>query len=117
MDIVEGEARRQLLEDLVPMPEAALLAHLSAFGMDQTISRLHRDDMAHTLARLLTVYAVSQDRRVIRRLAAEDLQGGSFTEAGRVIRFEDGREPITGLAVTRVALKAAVAALKDAKAT
>jgi hypothetical protein len=32
-----------------------------------------------------------------------------------VIRFRDEREAITGLAVTRTALKAAVAALKDAK--
>jgi hypothetical protein len=114
MQTLEGEAKQRLLEDLVPMPEAALLAHLSAFGMDHTISRLHRDDMAQTLARLLTVYAVSDDRGSVQRLADADLEGGSFAEGGRVVRFKDGREPITGLAVTRTALKAAVAAVKDA---
>jgi hypothetical protein len=114
MQVVENEAKQRLLEDLVPMPEAALLAHLSAFGMDHTISRLHREDMAQTLARLLTVYAVSDDRETVRRLAAADLEGGFFAEGGRVVRFKDRRAPITGLAVTRSALKAAVAAVKDA---
>jgi len=115
MQAVEGEARQRLLDDLVPMPEAALLAYLSAFGIDSTISRLHRNDMAETLSQLLTVYAVSEDRKTILRLAAADLEGGIFGDGGRVIRFRDEREAITGLAVTRTALKAAVAALKDAK--
>jgi hypothetical protein len=115
MQAVEGEARQRLLDDLVPMPEAALLAYLSAFGIDSTISRLHRNDMAETLSQLLTVYAVSEDRKTILRLAAADLEGGIFGDGGRVIRFRDEREAVTGLAVTRTALKAAVAALKDAK--
>jgi hypothetical protein len=115
MQSVEGEARQRLLDDLVPMPEAALLAYLSAFGIDSTISRLHRNDMAETLSQLLTVYAVSEDRQSLLRLAAADLEGGVFGDGGRVIRFRDEREAITGLAVTRTALKAAVAALKDAK--
>ena len=114
MQALERQAKEGLLEDLVPMPEAALLAHLSAFGMDHTISRLHRDDMARMLARLVTVYAVSDDRETVWRLAAADLEGGFFAEGGRVVRFKDGRAPITGLAVARSALKAAVAAVKDA---
>lgn len=115
MESLEGEARQALLEELVPMPEAALLAYLSAFGIDNTISRMHRNDMAETLAQLLTVYAVSEDRQRVRQLAAADLQGGIFADGGRVVRFQDARETITGLAVTRTALKAAVAALKDSK--
>jgi hypothetical protein len=97
------------------MPEAALLAYLSAFGIDSTISRLHRNDMAETLSQLLTVYAVSEDRQRILRLAAADLEDGIFADGGKVVRFRDERESITGLAVSRTALKAAVAALKDAK--
>lgn len=115
MQELEADAGRRVLEDLVPMPEAALLAHLSAFGIDHTISRLDRDDMARTLSQLLTVYSVSADRQTILRLAAEDLEGGIFADGGKVVRFRDERPQITGLAVSGAALKAAVAALKDAK--
>jgi hypothetical protein len=97
------------------MPEAALLAYLSAFGIDSTISRLHRNDMAETLSQLLTVYAVAEDSGSVLRLAASDLEGGIFADGGRVIRFRDERATLTGLCVTRTALKAAVAALKNAK--
>ena len=104
-----------LLNELVPMPEASLLAYISAFGIDNTITRIHRNDMAESLAQLLTVYAVSDDQQHIRRLAADELCGGIFADGGRVVRFRDEREPISGLAVTREALKAAVAALKDTR--
>jgi hypothetical protein len=115
MQTLDGEARQALLEELVTMPEAALLAYLSASGIDSTISRMHRNDMAETLSQLLTVYAVSEDRSQVRRLAPADLQGGIFADGGGVVRFQDARQTITGLCVTRSALKAAVAALKDAK--
>src|SRR5919108_2282634 len=100
--------------ELVSMPEAALIAYIAAFGIDTTISRLHRNNMAETLSRLLTVYSVSADGASVRKLTQADLRGGSFTEGGRSIRFADEREPISGLAVMRQGLKAAVAALKDA---
>ena len=97
------------------MQEAALLAYLSAFGIDQTISRLNRDGMAETLARLVTLYSVSPDGTRVRCLTPAELRGGVFAEGGKWLRFPDQREPIGGLAVTRTALKAALAALKDAK--
>ncbi len=106
-------AHEPVPEDLVPMPEAALLAYISASGIDRTITRLHRNDMAETLARLVTVYSVTDAQ--VRRVAPAELEGGLFTEGGRVVQFRDGREPIKGLAVPRQALKAAVAALKDAQ--
>jgi hypothetical protein len=112
---LEGEARQQVLNELVPMPEAALLAYIAAFGIDNTISRVHRNDMAESLCRLLTVYCVSEDRESVRRLDKAELQGGIFADGGHIVRFRDAREPISGLAVTRTALKAAVAALKDTK--
>lgn len=111
---IEGEAGRQLLEELLPMEEAALLAYISASGIDRTITRLHRNDMAQTLARLVTVYSISEDGRRVRRLAPEDLQGGIFADGGRKVSFRDQREPITGLAVTRAAIKAAAGALRNA---
>jgi hypothetical protein len=110
---LEGQARQAVLNELVPMPEAALLAYIAAFGIDTTISRVHRNDMAETLCRLLTVYCVSEDRQSVRRLGKAELQGGIFANGGHIVRFRDERQAITGLAVTRTALKAAVAALKD----
>jgi len=108
-------ADRKLLDELVPMPEAAMLAYISAFGIDNTISRIQRNDMAERLTQLLTVYCVSEDRRCVFRLDREELEGGIFANGGQIVRFRDEREPITGLAVTLTALKAAVAALKDTK--
>jgi hypothetical protein len=112
---LQGEARQQVLNELVPMPEAALLAYIAAFGIDNTISRVHRNDMAERLCQLLTVYCVSEDRQSVRRLDKAELEGGIFADGGHIVRFRDEREPITGLAVTRTALRAAVAALKDTK--
>jgi hypothetical protein len=103
------------INELVPMPEASLLAYISAYGIDNTITRIHRNDMAESLSQLITVFAVSDDNQSIRQLAADELRGGMFSDGGRVVRFRDDREAITGLAVTREALKAAVAALKDTK--
>lgn len=108
MDL-EGE----VLNELVPMPEAALLAYIAAFGIDNTISRVHRNDMAERLCQLLAVYCVSEDRRSARRVDKAELKGGIFSEGGHIVRFRDEREAIVGLAVMRTALKAAVAALKD----
>jgi hypothetical protein len=110
---LEGEAREQVLAELVPMPEAALLAYIAAFGIDNTISRVHRNDMAEQLCQLLTVYCVSDDRRNVRMVDKAELQGGIFADGGHIVRFRDQRAAISGLAVTRTALKAAVAALKD----
>lgn len=111
----EEEAGQPPLNELVSLQEACLLAYISAFGIDDTISRIHRNDMAESLSQLLTVYSVSEDRQSIRRLTSAELRDGIFADGGRVVRFRDEREPITGLAVTRTALKAAVAALKDTR--
>ena len=102
-----------MLSELVPMPEAALLAYIAAFGIDNTISRVHRNDMAERLCQLLAVYCVSEDRRDVRRVDKAELEGGIFADGGHIVRFRDDREAISGLAVTRTALKAALAALKD----
>jgi hypothetical protein len=110
---LEGEARQRVINELVPMPEAALLAYIAAFGIDTTISRVHRNDMAERLCQLLVVYCVSEDGQSVRRLDKGALRGGIFADGGHIVRFRDKRESITGLAVTRTALKAAVAALKD----
>ena len=104
-----------MLDELVPMAEAAMLAYISAFGIDNTISRVHRNDMAEQLCQLLTVYCISDDRQNVRIVDKPELQGGIFADGGHIVRFRDQRAAISGLAVTRTALKAAVAALKDTK--
>jgi hypothetical protein len=106
---------KRLLQELVPLYEASLLAYLSAYGIDTTITRMHRNDMAESLAQILTIYSVAEDRKTVRRVSREELQGGIFAEGGRLVRFRDDRPAIAGLAVTRSALDAAVAALKDTK--
>ena len=113
MTLVAGQARQQVLEEFVPMPEAALLAYIAAFGIDNTISRVHRNDMAESLCQLLTVYCVSADRKSLWRLDKSDLDGGVFADGGQVVRFGGPREPLAGLGVTRGELKAALAALKN----
>jgi hypothetical protein len=110
---LSGEAERKLIAELVPMPEAALLAYIAAYGIDNTISRVHRNDMAERLCQLLTVYCVSEDRQHVRIVDKAELHGGIFADGGHIVRFRDARSAISGLAVTRTALKAAVAALKD----
>lgn len=107
------EADNPVVDELVPMPEAALLAYLAAFGIDHTISRVHRNDMAETLCKLLPVYSVSEDRKSVRRVSEAELRGGIFADGGHIVRFRDAREAMAGLAVTRTGLKAACAALKD----
>ena len=99
------------------MPEAALLAYIAAYGIDNTISRVHRNDMAERLCQLLTVYCLSEDRQQVRIIERAELQGGIFADGGHIVRFRDERPAISGLAVTRTALKAAVAALKDTQKT
>jgi len=105
----------RLLKELVPMQEASLQAYISAYGIETTITRMHRNDMAEILSQLLTLYSVSEDRKSVRRVRREELRGGIFADGGRVVRFRDERAAIGGLAVTREALEAAVAALKDTK--
>ena len=115
MTIVTGQARQQVLGEFVPMPEAALLAYVAAFGIDNTISRVHRNDMAETLCQLLSVYCVSADRQSLWRLEKSDLAGGIFADGGQMVRFRDERPALAGLGVTRNELKAACAALKDTR--
>lgn len=109
------EARHRLLNDLVSMPEAVVVAHLDAVALDTTIPHARCDELAEQLARLVTLYSLSDDRRDIRTLSAEDIRGGTFTGGGRAITFKDGRLPITGLAVRRPALNAALEVLRRAK--
>src|SRR5437870_11327082 len=78
----ELDDSQRLLKELVPMHEASLQAYISAYGIEATITRLHRNDMAESLAQLLALYSVSEDRRSVRRVSREELRGGIFAEGG-----------------------------------
>jgi hypothetical protein len=104
----ENEARHRALNEFTTMAEAVLMAHYATASGTAAGSDLRRNTMAATLAKVVQVFSLSEDRQTVRPLSAAELRGGSFIDGGRVITFQDGREPITGIAVTRRALKAAI---------
>jgi hypothetical protein len=111
-DPSEREKRHKLLDELVAMPLAATLAYLRTTGKNVKLGDAELDRMAEELSRLITLYSVSEARDSVVALGPDDTQGGRFKKAGNVVEFSDGRAPITGLAVTRTSLNAAIDALK-----
>jgi hypothetical protein len=100
-----------LLGELVSMPVAAALAYIRITGRNEKLSDAQMEAMAAELARLITVYSVSDKRDSARALGPDDTQGGRFRQAGKTIELANGRK-ITGLAVTRTSLDKAIEALK-----
>ena len=100
-----------LVGELVSMPVAAALAYIRITGRNEKLSDAQMEAMAGELARLITVYSVSDSRDSVQALGPDDTQGGRFRQAGKVVEFDDGRK-IGGLAVTRTSLDAAIEALK-----
>jgi hypothetical protein len=112
----EGKAGEgEILKELVPMPMAATLAYIRTTGATGKVSEPQMIAMAAELARLITLYSVSDSPKSVIALGPDDTQGGRFKNAGKVVEFSDGRR-ITGLAVTRTSLNAAIDALARAKA-
>jgi hypothetical protein len=111
------ERKHQELNNLVTMVEAALTACVAAEGPMSSIPDATRNRYAELLSRLVTVYALSEDREQVRALSRSDTEGAKFRDGGREIFSSDGRVPLRDLAVTRSALKAAVAVLKRAYGT
>ena len=108
------EDSRKLLKELVPMPTAATLACIKTTGARTQISEAQMGAMAQKLAQLITLYSVSDNRESVLALGPDDTQGGRFKRAGNVVEFSDGRT-ITGLAVTRTSLYAAIDKLRRTK--
>ncbi len=110
------EERHRLLNELVAMPMAATLAYIrTSDAIRGRVTESQMDEMAAELARLLTLYSISDSRDSITALGPDDTQGGRFKSAGKEVEFVDGRT-ITGLAVTRTSLNAAIEALRRTKA-
>ena len=107
----ERQPRSEPSESYASMAEAAIFAYLQTVGPATTISEAQRNEMADLLARMVTLYSLSGDGSA-RALDAEEVRDGQFSEGGRTLRFRDGRTPISGIAVTRTSLQAAVEAMK-----
>lgn len=109
----EIEVRHRALNDMVTMAEAALMAYIQTSDGARNSSEWQCNAIARKLSRLITVYALSDDRQTLRALAPEDLTEATFIDAGRKILFRDGRAPLENLSVTRTALKSAIEVLKS----
>jgi hypothetical protein len=114
MNDPDKEEKHRVLNELVTMAEAAVTACVAVQGQEASISGATRNLYAELLSRLVTLYALSEDRQEIRALARSDMDGGSFRDGGREMFFVDGRETIRELAVARAGLKAAIEVLKRA---
>jgi hypothetical protein len=111
------DLNKEKKHQLVTMVEAALAACVAAEGPMSPIPGATRSQYAELLSRMVTVYALSEDREQVRALSRSEIEGGKFRDGGREIFFSDGREPIHDLAVTRTALNAAIEVLKRAYGT
>jgi hypothetical protein len=108
------EKQHAQLNDLVTMAEAATIACFQLENRTQPIAQETRDLYAHFLSRLVTLFAISEDRQQIRRLTRDHIAGGAFRDGGREIYFPNGRETIREVVMTRTALKAAIEVMKRA---
>jgi len=104
--------------DLVPVPLAARMVHLRAYGMPPLEPHLteHLDSLAYGLARQGILYAMVGGAPAPRSLAAEELACGYFRHGGKELHFLDARAPIFELAVTRESIESAADALRRSRA-
>ena len=104
--------------DLVPVPLAARMVHLRAYGMPPLEPHLteHLDSLAYGLARQGILYAMVGGAPAPRPLAAEELACGYFRHGGKELHFLDERAPIFELAVTRESIESAADALRRSRA-
>ncbi len=106
----------KVLSNALSMPEAAKAGCLQAAGgAPRQFSDTELNAMADLLARMVTVFFVADDQATAKPLTERELRAGTFSDGARVIRFVDGRPPITDLVVTRTALNSALHVLKDAR--
>jgi hypothetical protein len=100
--------------DLVPVPLAARMVHLRAYGMPPPEPHLaeHLDSLAYGLAREGILYAIVGGERAPRPLAPEELACGYFRHGGKELHFLDERVPICEVAVTRESIERAAEALR-----
>jgi hypothetical protein len=113
MEDPSKERKHAQLNDLVTLAEAAVgVCFQVEDSPARPITNATLNMYAIVLSRLVTLYAISEDRQQIRRLTREDIAGGVFRDGGRELYFADGRQIIRGLAVTRNALKGAIEVMK-----
>jgi hypothetical protein len=104
--------------DLVPVPLAARMVHLRAYGMPPPEPHIaeHLDSLAYGLAREGMLYAMAGGEAAPRPLAREELACGYFRHGGKELHFLDERAPILEVAVTRESIERAAEALRRSRA-
>jgi hypothetical protein len=107
-DALDREALHRLLDELIFLHVATTWMHARTTGRNVKPSEPELERLAKELARQATLYSVSEDRKSIVALGSHDTHRGRFKMAGRVMEFRDGRNAITGLAVTLTSLNAAI---------
>ena len=107
----DREQRHALVNELVSMPMAAHRAHYELYRQKGSDAQL--DAMADALTGLLDLYALSGDRTSVTPLPRATMRGGRFTGGGGTLEFDDGREPLGDLAVTRASLTEAIQTLRS----
>jgi hypothetical protein len=104
-----GEAHHAFLNGLVSLAEASVHAHLAATRNLSWGTEESRNKIAARLCELATeLYVLTPDRQQIRRITAIECREGVFKRGGEDLFFPDGRETISGLAMTREAFERAI---------
>ena len=113
-------SERILGSDLLPLSVAAALvydslaSHLEAARPTEELhDRL--DGAAEALASLAPIYRTDGDEPLV--VAGSALATGRFTDGAETLRFSDGRESISALAIRRGDLYTAIEQIKTARHT
>jgi hypothetical protein len=106
--------------DLLPLPIAAALvydslaSHLEAARTTEEV-RDRLDGAAVALASLAPIYRTDGDEPLV--IAESALATGRFTDGAETLRFSNGEEPISALAIRRGDLYTAIEQIKTARHT
>ena len=87
--------------DLVPLPFAARMVYLLAYGVQLPAEHLsdRLNAMAYSLSRMATLYSLEGPST--RALSAQELAAGLFRNGAEEFHFIDSRPPVRQIGVTR----------------
>jgi hypothetical protein len=87
--------------DLVPLPFAARMVYLLAYGVQLPAEHLsdRLNAMAYSLSRMATLYSLEGPS--MRALSSDELASGLFRNGAEEFHFIDSRPPVKQIGVTR----------------
>jgi hypothetical protein len=87
--------------DLVPLPFAARMVYLLAYGVQLPAEHLsdRLNAMAYSLSTMATLYSLEGPS--MRALSSEELSAGLFRNGAEEFHFIDSRPPVRQIGVTR----------------